>query len=91
VFRQFSFGPRHVGEEQPANILEAFLNEFFNLSEPSIKPVAIRCEEFFANGANDPLTMVAVAALLILVAFGACYISARRAMKVDPMVALRYE
>jgi macrolide transport system ATP-binding/permease protein len=41
--------------------------------------------------ANDPLTMVAVAALLILVAFAACYIPARRAMKVDPTVALRYE
>jgi len=41
--------------------------------------------------ANDPLTMVAVAALLILVAFAACYIPARRAMRVDPMIALRYE
>jgi putative ABC transport system permease protein len=57
----------------------------------SLALTTIMATQLFGVSAHDPLTFAVVAATLLLIALAAIYIPARRAMCVDPMVALRYE
>ncbi|HEX6806962.1 MAG TPA: ABC transporter permease [Gemmatimonadaceae bacterium] len=57
----------------------------------SLAVTRLMAHQLFGVSAHDPLTFAAVALLLIVVAVAACYAPARRATRVDPVVALRNE
>jgi len=51
----------------------------------------VRDSLLFGISPTDPLTFIGVAVILGAIAMSACYVPARRAMRVDPLVALRCE
>ena len=84
---------------QPANILKLVLGQGLALTLVGVCIGALvafalthlMTRFLYEIGGNDPLTYVSVSLLLTFVALVACYVPARRATKVDPLVALRYE
>lgn len=97
--RRNEIGIRMALGAQPANVLRLILGDGMamvlggigvglGLSMLLSKSMA---SLLYGIGIFDPASFLTTAALLILVALGACFIPARRAMRVDPIVALRYE
>ena len=84
---------------KPQNVLQLVLGEGFKIVTAGVfvgVGAALALTRFMRSllygvGPNDPLTFGVVAVLFTLVALAACYIPARRASRVDPTVALRYE
>ena len=99
VQRTHEIGVRMTLGAQPSDIVRMVLGEGLVLAFVGIGigvAGALALTRFlrsllFEIRPTDPVTFIGVAVLLALVALLACYIPARRAMRVDPMVALRYE
>jgi predicted permease len=97
--RTHEIGIRVALGAQPSGVLKivmgqaaalALLGVFAGLAA-GVALTRLMSKILYGVSATDPLTFALVAAVLMLVALGACYLPARRAMRVDPMVALRHE
>ncbi|HKY44745.1 MAG TPA: ABC transporter permease [Pyrinomonadaceae bacterium] len=97
--RTHEIGVRMALGARPGDVLKLVLRQGMGLTIAglvvgiAIGSVVTRVlsDMLFGVTPRDPLTFVGVPALLLLVAFLACYIPARRATRIDPLVALRWE
>ncbi len=97
--RSREIGIRIAMGAQPRNVLTIVISQGLRLIGMGIVTGIVAAAALtrlmsnllFGVSPTDPLTFVGVTLLLTFVAFAACYIPARRATRVDPIVALKYE
>ena len=97
--RTLEIGVRVALGAQSSDVLRLIIGEGARLAvigvvigiAASLAATRLMSSLLFGVGSTDPLTFVTVAALVLLVALFASYVPARRAMRVDPVVALRHE
>jgi predicted permease len=97
--RAHEIGIRMALGAEPRNVLRMIVNEGMKLAALGLLLGLVGAivgtkyleSQLYGVKARDPLTFIGVAAALALVALAACYFPARRATKVDPLTALRYE
>ena len=97
--RTHEIGIRLALGAHPSDVLRLILGQGTKLAligiaigiAAALALTSLMAKIIFGVSAHDPLTFIGVAIVLIAVALAACYFPARRAMRTDPMVALRYE